>query len=197
MAAVDGCPNTLEYPAGAAIARYDGEELVSSVCPNMKVVALRHRLTSIDLQLLWVRHVASTPLYQTGRFDRTEGNLFLTQVTWPTFLGHFKWAVASKPSSFFVRIVTDATLRSVYMGEASVKARLPSQREDSDLLIFNSLEDLLASPDLVVLRVGFVVYFNKALASILQEALLLRDGLGKPTWIVAVSYTHLTLPTSD
>jgi hypothetical protein len=80
--------------------------------------------------------------------------------------------------------VTDTTLRQVYMGESSVRARLPNQREDGELPIFNSLDDLLAIPDLVIIRVGFVVYFNRAMASILQEALMLRDGIGKPTWIV-------------
>lgn len=184
MAAVEGCPNTLEYPGGASIMRFEGDDVVSDVCPNMKVVALRQRLLRIDPQFAKVKHDSTTPLLQRGQFDRTQDNLLLTQTNWTTFLSHFKWVIACKDPKFFVRTVTDMTLKQVYMGEASLRARLPDQREDGALPIFNSLEDLLAMPDLVIIRVGFVVYFNRAMASILHEALLLRVGIGKPTWIV-------------
>lgn len=190
MAAVTGCPNTLEYPGGASIMRVEGDEVVSDVCPNMKIVALRQRLLRLDPQLLKVKHDSTTPLYQNGQFDRTEDNLLLTQADWRVFLSHFKWVLGNKDPKYFVRIVTDATLKQVYMGEASVRARLPEQREDSELAIFNSLEDLLALPNLIIIRVGFVVYFNRAMASILHEALLLRLGVGKATWIVEPAGYH-------
>ena len=184
MAAVEGCPNTLEQKAGAAILRFIGEDIYSDVCPNMKIVALRQRLLRIDPQFAGVDHDPTTPLYQRGKLDRTTKNLLLTQTDWVTFLSHFKWVIGCKDPKFFPRVVTDMTLKQVYMGEASVRSRLPDQREDDSLLTYNSLEDLLASPDLVIIRVGFVVYFNRAMASILLEALMVRDGRGKPTWIV-------------
>lgn len=184
MAAVKGCPNTLEYPAGAAITRYVGDEIYSDTCPNMKVVALRARLQRIDPQLLSVQHDAASPLYQKGGSDLTERNLLITSTRWLTFLRHLKWVVGWKDPKFFVRVTSDAMLKQVYMGEASHRSRSPEQREDGDLPVFNSLEDLLGAPDLVVLRVGLVVYFNKAMSSILLEGLLLREGLGRPTWLV-------------
>ena len=190
MPAVEGCPNTNEQPGGAAILRYEGDEIYSDICPNMKVAALRQRLLRIDSQFGSVRHDPTTPLYQRGRFDLTTKNLLLTQTNWRVFLSHFKWVLGSKPPSFFVRIVTDMTLKQVYMGEASFRARSPEQREDGGVPVFNSLEDLLVIPDLIVLRVGNVVYFNRAMASIMMEALLLRDGVGKPTWIVEPEGQH-------
>lgn len=192
MAAIEGCPNTNEKPGGGAIFKYVGDDLFSDVCPNMKVVALRQRLTRIDPQLLKVRYDATTPLYQYGKCDRTQENLLLTQLDWKLFLSHFKWVLGCKATNFFPRIVTDNTLKQVYMGEASLRSRSTAQRDEGELPIFNSLEDLLASPDLVIIRVGFVVYFNRAMSSILMEALLLRDGLGKPTWIVEAAGQHFT-----
>lgn len=190
MAAIEGCPNTNEQPGGAAISRYVGDDLFSDVCPNMKIVHLRKRLHALDPQLLKVPAAYPSPLYQTGQCDRTQDNLLFTQSDWKVFLSHFKWVLGCKDSNFFPRIVTDTMLKQVYMGEASLRSRSPSQREDGELPIFNSVEDLVALPDLVVVRVGFVVYFNKAMASILLEALLLREGLGKATWLIEPAGQH-------
>jgi len=161
-----------------------GERLVSVDCPNMRIVSLRQRLINIDAQFLQVKHNAQTPLFQAGKVDRTQDNLFIRHAHWRTFLAHFKWVVASKPPGFFVRVVTDMTLLNVFLGNTSVKNRLQSQREEGDLLISNSLEDLLSSPDLAIIRVGHVIHANRAAANILREALNLRLGRGKPTWLV-------------
>lgn len=185
MPAVAGCRNTLKYPSGGSILMHRGERLVSVDCPNMRIVSLRRRLTEIDPQFLRVPHFAKTPLYQAGEIDRTEDNLFLRHAHWRTFLAHFKWVIASKKTGFFVRVVTDMTLLNVFLGNASVKNRLQSQRTDEgELLISNSIEDLLSSPDLAVIRLGHVVHANRAAANVLREALSLRLGLGKATWLV-------------
>lgn len=184
MAAIPGCRNTLDYPSGGAILLHRGDRLVSVDCPNMRIVSLRQRLIAIDGQFLQVKHNSQTPLFQAGQVDRTEDNLFVRHAEWLTFLAHFKWVIASKPPGFFVRVVTDMTLLNVYLGHASVKNRLQSQREDGELLISNSLEDLLSSPDLAVIRLGHVIHSNRAAANILREAINLRLGRGRPTWLV-------------
>lgn len=185
MVAVEGCRNTLEYPAGGTIFRHEGDDLVSVSCPNMRIVALRNRLVGIDPQLLSVTHDSRTPLYQTGKFDRTTDDLLITATRWKTFLSHFKWTVASKDPGFFVRIVTDMTLLNVFVGNASVKNRLAQQKEEEgDLVVSNSIEDLLSSPDLVIIRLGHLVHPNRAAANILREGVSLRLGLGKATWLV-------------
>lgn len=185
MTAIPGCRNTLQYPSGGAILMHRGERLVSVDCPNMRVVSLRKRLTDIDPQFLKVPHYAQTPLYQANQVDRTQDNLFIRHVHWQTFLAHFKWVIASQKPGFFVRVVTDMTLLNVFLGNASVKYRLESQRnEDGELLVSNSLEDLLSSVDLAVLRLGFLAHKNRAAANMLREALSLRLGLGKPTWLI-------------
>jgi len=162
-----------------------GEQLVSVDCPNMRVVSLRQRLTEIDPQFLKVPHYAQTPLYQANQVDRTRDNLFIRHVHWLTFLAHFKWVVASKTSGFFLRVVTDMTLLNVFLGNTSVKNRLHSQRtEDGELLVSNSVEDFLSGPDLAVIRLGHLVHANRAAANMLREALSLRLGLGKATWLI-------------
>lgn len=184
-APIAGCRNTLEYPSGGAILVHRGEDLVSVPCPNMRVMSLRQRLLSIDGQFLKVEHDAATPLYQTGQFDRTEDDLFIRAVYWKTFLRHFKWVIASKSMGFFVRIASDMTLLNVFVGNTNIKNRLPSQRtEDGDVLISNSLEDLLASPDLAIIRLGQIAHGNRAAANVLRQAITLRAGAGKPTWLV-------------
>jgi hypothetical protein len=185
MAAIPGCRNTLDYPSGGSIFEYQGDRLVSVACPNMRIVSLRQRLIGIDPQFLAVPHYAQTPLFQAGTIDRTRDNLFIRHAHWHSFLAHFKWVIASKSTGFFVRVVTDMTLLNVYLGHASVKNRLLSQRvEDGELLISNSLEDLLSSPDLVVIRLGHVVHMNRAAANVLREAIMLRLGIGKATWLI-------------
>jgi hypothetical protein len=151
----------------------------------MRVVSLRQRLIEIDPQFLKVPHYAQTPLYQANQVDRTRDNLFIRHVHWLTFLAHFKWVVASKTSGFFLRVVTDMTLLNVFLGNTSVKNRLHSQRtEDGELLVSNSVEDLLSGPDLAVIRLGHLVHSNRAAANMLREALSLRLGLGKATWLI-------------
>lgn len=158
--------------------------MVSVDCPNMRIVSLRQRLINIDAQFLQVKHNAQTPLFQAGQVDGTQDNLFIRHAHWLTFLSHFKWVIASKQPGFFVRVVTDMTLLNVYLGHTSVKNRLLSQRDDGELLISNSLEDLLSSPDLAVIRLGHVIHANRAAANVLREAINLRLGRGKPTWLI-------------
>lgn len=201
MAAVAGCGNTLKYPSGGIILQHRGDRVVSVDCPNMRIVTLRQRLLGIDPQFLNVRHFAQTPLFQAGQVDRTRDNLFIRHAHWRTFLAHFKWVVASKPPGFFVRVATDMTLLNVYVGNASVKNRLVSQREENgELLISNSLEDLLSSADLAIIRLGHIIHANRAAANVLREALMLRIGLGKPTWLVEPleeTFAPLAMPCCD
>lgn len=188
MVGVPGCRNTLEYPSGGTILVHRGEDLVSLACPNMRVVSLRQRLAALDPQLLKEPHVTSTPLYRSGQFDRTSDDLFIRSVHYKTFLSHFKWVIASKNSGFFVRIVSDMTLLNVFVGNAAVKNRLASQRlEDGSLVVSNSLEDLLSSPDLAIIRLGHIIHPNRAAPNILREAIALRQGMGKPTWLLEPS----------
>lgn len=170
---------------GGIIHRVRGEDLIAVVCPNIAIVRLRERLRAIDPRLLKVGHEARTPLYQRGEIDRTVDNLFFERTHWKTVLRHLKWIVACK--DIFARVTTDRALIDVYVGSRSIKNRLKSQLElgeEGELLITNSIEDLLAGPDLAIIRLGEVIHLNKAAANVLHEALLLRRGQGKPTWLV-------------
>lgn len=194
LALVEGCQNGVGEPpyTGGGIIRVikDGEPYVKT-CPNMKRLRIRRHLESIDPQLVQdgVKHDKNSPLFQprtdsTALVDLTRENLFIRSIKWSAFLPHLKWVSACKGVEFYVRILTDMTLLNVYVGNTNYKLRPQSQREDGSLLIANSIEDLLSTPDLAIIRLGQVVHYNKAAANVLAETLALRFNLGKPTWLI-------------
>lgn len=185
MPLVEGCRNAPGILGGGIIHKIRGDDLVAVTCPNLAVVRLKQKMIAIDPQLIAAKHDRTTPLYQKGEVDRTHDNIIFKNTSWPTFLGHLKWVVASK--DMFLRLTSDMTLVNVYVGNTALKARLKAQierGEDGDVLISNSIEDLLAGPDLVIIRLGQLVHFNRAAANVLHEALLLRLSQGKATWLV-------------
>jgi hypothetical protein len=78
--------------------------------------------------------------------------------------------------------VTDERLKNVFVGNESYAAR---SRKDRDYLqTMNSMGDLIGiESDLVVILLGYLGHTNKAAPGLLKEALMLRAGLSKPTWV--------------
>lgn len=181
---ISGCRN--EYKGGGIILKEDSDGIEYAVpCKNMIRIGLKRYMQEVHPLLLEVPPVRDTPLYKHKELDRTKDNLFFSSVDWGTFLAHLKWVLGYKYfAGNFVKVVTDMTLLNIYVGNASIRARLKSQIEEDKLLICNSLEDLLESPDLVVVRLGYITHFNRAAANVLQEAINIRRGKGKPTWLV-------------
>jgi hypothetical protein len=129
-----------------------------------------------------------SPLYQAGsrgepaQLDRTKENLFL-KTFWIDLLPHLKWALVCKGPLFRYRIITDEKLKTVFVGAESYIQRPRNKRDD--ITTFNSLGDLLgADYDLVLIRLGFLGRPNKAIAGALKEALMLRESVLKPTWLI-------------
>jgi hypothetical protein len=76
------------------------------------------------------------------------------------------------------------------VGNTHIKARQGSG--DEDLLVVNSIEDYVKNPDLLIIRLGTLLYTNKAAAGMFAETLRYRASVDKPTWIVEpddVSFT--------
>ncbi len=84
--------------------------------------------------------------------------------------------------AFQFRIITDARVKDIYVGDESYSKKAKKKRDDEDS--FNSLRDLLEDPDLVIIRLGFLGYSNKAMPGALKEACLTREALKKATWLV-------------
>src|SRR5574343_414299 len=127
--------------------------------------------------------LAQSPLFVPGGEDLTVEDLFI-KIDWATLLPHLQWALTFKTPAFkFCSDVTDVRLLEVYLGKESYGARAKSVRDD--VSTYNSLADIVGGQfDLVIIRLGKLGYPNKAMPGILKEALLLREALGKATWLV-------------
>jgi hypothetical protein len=131
--------------------------------------------------------IQSSPLYALdGNFatvivDRTTENVFV-KGSWPVVLPHLRLALGHRyylRESYRYSILTDERIINVYVGNEGYKAR--SKNNDGS---FNGLKDLVEAPDLVVVRLGFLGYRNKAAPGALKQALMLREAALKPTWVV-------------
>lgn len=137
--------------------------------------------------------MVKSPLFVKGAdnsiaSDLTLQNLRINVSQWTDLLPHLKWTLghkilASKTGLFPFRIVTDQRIKSVFCGDEQYKSRPASIRED--VRTFNNLEDLLGDDiDLAIIKLGYLGHKNKAAPGALMEALLIRETLRKPTWVV-------------
>ena len=165
----------------------DGELLVPIRCECLERKLLHDFLGP---EISRAKHIPKSELYQpqateTGEIegDRTEENLFL-KGPWDTVCQHLRWVLAGKrlySSGFSFRIVSDADLLDIWLGNRSYKQRSIEVRNDIDT--YNALNDVLADITLLIVRLGVRKTPNRAAASVLQEALGIRKFLFKPTWI--------------
>lgn len=125
--------------------------------------------------------IKSSPLYTLdGKVDLTTKNLFITS-TWAGLLTHLKYALTGKGLGFYFTVVTDGRLKNVFLGNEA----LPVKSRSEDSMGFNSLPNLVGEDfDLVVIRLGFLGYPNRAASGILKESLMVRDSFRKATWLV-------------
>jgi len=116
--------------------------------------------------------------------DRTEDNLFI-QGPWKTVCQHLHWTLTGKrrfSHKFHFKIVDDRSLLDVWLGNESYKAKSREVRDDIET--HNSLSDLISDATLLIIRLGGVIHSNKAAANVLKEALVSRELLFMPTWVI-------------
>lgn len=114
--------------------------------------------------------------------------LTVTEVQFPAHLRH----VAMRQGEHWnARVTTDAALMSAWLSTAKEvfdgdESRRHNELSDDELPSneFQTLVDLAAPPDLLVIRLGVKAANNKEMANLLVEAIEERRHLGKPTWIV-------------
>lgn len=82
----------------------------------------------------------------------------------------------------FIKITSDREIRDVYVGATSRSAKgYPDETTEGE--IFNTLQDLMDLPDLVIVRLNEMYYKNKAAPGALEEAISYRTDRDKPTWV--------------
>lgn len=101
----------------------------------------------------------------------------LVIASWQDMKAVIKAAIISNPN-YFIKITSDREIRDVYVGSKSKAAR-----GDEDGAIYNSLEDLMDPPSLMIVRLNELSYKNKAAPGALEEAISYRVDRDKPTWL--------------
>lgn len=118
--------------------------------------------------------------------DRVKENLHI-KADWVTLSSHLKYVLIQmnyeKGLHFYHSIVTDERLKTVWVGDEAYKAKSRKKRDEVDT--HNTISDIAGETlDLVIIRLGFLGYPNRAMPGVLKETLLLRQAKAKPTWIV-------------
>jgi hypothetical protein len=185
---IEGCQNAVGGGGNIVTGVTEDGEVLVKMCPNMERIRVRQYLESIEPRMVQkdFPYNRSSPLYQPNELDMTQSNMFFRNTDWNVFLSNLKWVAAYKASkNLYFRVVTDLHIVNVFVGNATLRSRLKSQQvEDGELLICNSLPDLVEPPDLLIIRLGVLTYSNKAAADVLAEVLLLRNAVARPTWVV-------------
>lgn len=160
--------------------RLDEERTKECVCLYAKRVQ-KH----LGVEIASSENIPNGLLFKYGdgkvTLDRTQEDLFLSGV-WEDLLPHLKWAFLCKGMGFSFLTVTDERLKNVWLGSEAYTKKQQKKREDGES--FNGLHDLIEKPHLLIIRLGFLGYSNKAMPGILKEALLLRRSATKPTWVM-------------
>jgi hypothetical protein len=89
--------------------------------------------------------------------------------------------VMIKYSNKFVRITSDREIRDVYVGSTSSKARGEFSKEP----VYNNIEDLVKSPDLLLIKLNELKSKNRAASGALEEAMCYRLDRKQPLWMVS------------
>jgi hypothetical protein len=156
------------------------DNLTSKPCGCLQGFLLRQHLGSA----LATAPKTRSPLFVPPSVDRTEENLFL-KGSWTDLLPHFRWTLGCKynlDTSHSFLITTDERLLQVWLGSESYTQRSRSKRDEVDT--YNNLADLVNGPRLLIIRLGFLGYPNKAAPGVLKQALGIREVSLKPTWLI-------------
>ena len=141
--------------------------------------------TKLGPEISTAKLVTETPLLK-GSVDLTKENVLL-KADWTLLTGHLKFVLMQKNYEhglhFYCNILTDERLKTVWVGDEAYKAKSRKKRDGVES--HNTLADIVGpNYDLVLIRLGFLGYPNRAMPGILKEALMIRQGAAKPTWLV-------------
>jgi hypothetical protein len=172
---------------GAGKVRVNDDTWKSCWCSFSRMFSAR-----VGIAIASSRTLDSSPLYApatstTPAVDLTKSNVYLTGWS-QDIMAHVKFAMIAKylehDLHYYMRLVTDEQLKSVYLGEMSYKSKKSKDRDLEASVSYNTLSDFIG-PDLhlAIIELGTLGYPNRAMPGILKESLLIRQAAGKPTWI--------------
>lgn len=186
MAPVEGCNGTGKFikKMPEVSSGPDWTAPIVTDCPNIRRKMLREHLGP---EIWGVQHVVNSPLFfkrEDGKLvDWTRKNTVIQGIRWKGLLPHLKWALSARGVEHFFNITDDQRLLNIYLGTEDFRSRPKSQREV--IPTFNGITDVVGRDyHLVIIRVGRLGYKNIAAPGVLLEALMHREVLKRPTWIV-------------
>jgi hypothetical protein len=100
---------------------------------------------------------------------------------WADMKAIIKIVMIKNPKKY-IRITSDREIRDVFVGATSRAAR---GDDEEQAMVFNTLQDLMDIPDLVIVRLNEMHYKNKAAPGALVEAVSFRADRDKPTWMIS------------
>lgn len=99
--------------------------------------------------------------------------------SWSDIKAVIKLVMLLNPSRM-IKVTSDREIRDVYVGSKSKKAL----GENSDTEAINTLEDLVVSPYIVIIRTNELSYKNKAAPGAFEEAMSIRIDRDRPVWVI-------------
>lgn len=162
------------------------DDMVVQPCPNIYRRQLAQHLGS---EIVGAPTISGSPLLKLNPgggpplVDLTQNNLLIEGCSWNGLLAHLKFVLAFKGLKHRHKVITDERIKNVFVGAESYKSRAQGLRDEVET--YNSIPDLVgANYDLLIIKVGYLGYTNKAAAGALKEALLHRESIGCATWLV-------------
>lgn len=155
-------------------------------CPN---IYRRQLAQHLGREIVGAPTISSSPLLKLNPdggsplVDMTKHNLLIEGCSWRGLLAHLKYTLVYKGLNHVHKVITDERIKNVFVGSESYKSRSTKVRDDVETV--NSIPDLVSSDyQLLIIKLGYLGYPNKAAAGALKEALLHRESIGLPTWLV-------------
>lgn len=112
--------------------------------------------------------------------DRTRDNLFIRGAQ-SEVDRHLRWVLRNKyrltHGGFRFRFVSDDQIINAYLGKCG----------EGDV-VYETVEELVAEPELVIIELGVYQNRNKALSNEVLHACTIRQSKAKPTWVLEGAY---------
>lgn len=129
---------------------------------------------------------AADPVEKSALTPYINQNLWVTADT-SDFLKHLRHIAIRKPPTWHCKVTSDVDLMSAWLASATVKGieilDVDVATNSKKSLEALTLVDLVAPPELLIVRVGVKVARNKAAPEVLLEALSYREHERLPTWV--------------
>lgn len=150
-----------------------------------------------NLERAWKGLSKADPILKSPLRGREKENLWIT-ASGKTIKEHLRHVAARQGPRWYLGVVSDADLMNAWLSkdipdneilDADIEVMRRRNRPPSSE--FAALVDVIEPPTLLVIRLGVKAARNKAMCEVFLEALLHREHLGKPTWIVDQPFAPL------